>query len=120
MGCIKQPSINQPTNQPMHITIPTNIVLDDPNKIGYSIAWDPVTNINCSSYLKILHCKATVIHRLGSGLEAANFLLSLFWHKLKNQLQKRNQNTTTSGEPMLTEGKSRNNIQPWSYLPHDH
>jgi hypothetical protein len=72
----------------MHITIPTNIVLDDPNKISYSIAWDPVTNINCSSYLKILHCKATVIHRLGSGLEASNFLLSLFWHKLKNQLQK--------------------------------
>jgi hypothetical protein len=39
--------------------------------------------------------------------------------KLKIQLQERNQNTTTLGEPTQPEGKSRNNACLGSNLPSD-
>ena len=41
-------------------------------------------------------------------------------HKLKNQLQERNQNTTTLGKPVQTEGKSRNNAHLGPNLPSDY
>ena len=43
-----------------------------------------------------------------------------FWHKLKNQFHEWNQNTTTSGGPTQTKGKSRNNIDMGLDLPGDH
>ena len=45
------------------------------------------------------------------------FLLFFCWHKLKIQLQERNQNTTNTGEPTQPEWKSRNNAHMRSNLP---
>ena len=56
--------------------------------------------------LKWSYCGKYIVpgHKSTSGFSL------LFWHKLKIRLQKRNQNTTTLGEPAQTEGRSRNNV----------
>ena len=46
--------------------------------------------------------------------------LVFFFHKLENQLQERNQNTTTLGVPTQIEGKTINDTHMGPNLPRDH
>ena len=67
-----------------------------------------------SMLINLSHNQFTKIKTLFSHL--------FFGHKMKVQLQvlRRNQNTTTSGEPAQPEGKSGNNANLRSNLPSDH